>query len=555
MKKTAILIAVLALTITAAADNRSKQQTQQIAGTQLGASQVRLVEEMPMIDVYESLTGEGFVVVSRDDHFNAVLGYSETAFPAGGRMPCGLRWWMQAVDRRMQEARANGYEGLPQPSRPAPRKAKMVVDNFVTARWGQDTPYNLLCPLVSNVETPSGCVATAMAQILHYFKYPEQGIGTGSYTTTGSRATTESVGHTYDWGNMVNYYTSASREEQKMAVAELMYDAGLSCKMSYSPGGSGAYEYDAAAGFVDNFQYDPYALRYCYRDIYTDEDWAYMVETELKARRPILYCGADLQEQVGHAFVFSGLADDGMVYVNWGWDGDGNGLYSFDELTPKVGVERSDYGSYNAQQSMLIGFRPQAEPDADESFRSEWGVTGTLDKASVTNNKLVYSYTATNFHFRSFKGKLGLLFESFWNEKRYYLLGTKNVNNTGTLRDSRGTLTADVTDLPAGIYNVYMASLDNREEVPQKMRRYNHGDIPTVMVCKLADGTLVLGDGSAAIRGVEATPAEEAPVSAYDATGRLLRQWPAGTFDRQQLPPTPGIVILRQGQHTWKLNP
>ena len=261
--------------------------------------------------IYEA-TGIGFVVVSRDEAFAPVLGISYSPYQYEN-MPDGFKWWLTSISERMEGGK------MPLTLSVTPR------DNFVSTTWGQGDPYNGLCPKIGSSRPPTGCMATGMAQILNYYNFPAQGKGMGTYTV-GGETKTVSINKEYRWDRMEDSYTSSSSMLNKVAVQYLMADAGAAANMTYSMSGSSAYLYDAAGAMAENFQYDSLSLHYLNRNFYSDAEWLDFVYNELSQSHPILY-GAQDKSYGGHAFVLSGIDAEGKVYVNWGWDGSGDGYY------------------------------------------------------------------------------------------------------------------------------------------------------------------------------------------------------------------------------------
>ena len=270
--------------------------------------------------------------------------------------------------------------------------------NPSSSRRGQDKPYNDQCPVAYTTVTHraakavTGCVATAMAQIMYYYKYPVHGQGKNSvgvywpsapdhtviYTVDFSKAT-------YDWNNMLNVYANTEyTAEQDSAVARLMYHCGVACNMSYDPDGSGAYTADAAMGLKKYFGYAS-TTRVATRQAFNEPEWMDMVYGELNAHRPILYTGNDVATGYGHAFVIDGYTSDGLVHVNWGWEGSQDGYYDIALLNPR------DMQFANTQD-MVIGIQttePQhvsrsIELQEPGTLKAKMGQLGADDYYSLT---------------------------------------------------------------------------------------------------------------------------------------------------------------------------
>ena len=192
------------------------------------------------------------------------------------------------------------------------------ISPLLKTRWGQNSPFNDKCPR----GCPSGCVATAMAQIMNYYEYPDMGLGYFSYTSRSRmlKLSYDFGANSFSWSDMADYYSTFTNESQKEAVSNLLFACGVSVSMDYNNNGSGAYDIDVPFALINYFNYNDNTI--CLqRDYYDSEEWFSRLYTELKEGRPVLYCGAD-SKQGGHAFVVDGCrSSDNKVHVNWGWDG------------------------------------------------------------------------------------------------------------------------------------------------------------------------------------------------------------------------------------------
>jgi hypothetical protein len=225
--------------------------------------------------------------------------------------------------------------------------------------WNQSPLYNNLCPIDNNgMRSITGCVATAMAQIMKYWNYPVQGTGVGSYWLgktdnlcyfgNGTHITNIAITGTYNWVNMPNSLTTNSASSEISAIAKLMYDCGISVDMSYSSSSSGAC-YNGRE-LVDHFNYDT-GLHSESRTNYTDNNWKQLLYEELNNERPIWYSGYG--DGVGHSWVCDGYDNTGYFHMNWGWGGYSNGYFLLDALNPS----NTGY-SFNSGQSAVVGIKP-----------------------------------------------------------------------------------------------------------------------------------------------------------------------------------------------------
>ncbi len=310
------------------------------------------IEGQPATYVFEKAQG-GYMLLSADDAVAPVLGYSDdTAFDKDN-IPDNMRYWLDMYAAEIAYARANGlkYEA------PAQAAAMTAIAPLCTTKWNQEAPYNNLCP-VSNANgqrAVTGCVATAMAQLMKYHNYPTKGEGKKSNTSAGFPTTTVDFANTtYDWANMIDVYTTNATEAQKKAVAELMVSCGVSVDMSYGTDASGAVSAMVAQALISNFKYDQ-GCRFLTRDYYSMTEWKEMAWNELKTVGPVLYAGTSTEG--GHCFIVDGYDGQDYFHLNWGWGGMSDGYFLLSALNPySQGIGGYSPGAgFTANQGMLLG--------------------------------------------------------------------------------------------------------------------------------------------------------------------------------------------------------
>lgn len=295
----------------------------------------------------------GFAVVSADDLVPEVLGVSTSDYSEGRN--ANFQWWLNAASEAVNYAVQNNIQLTT--TKPDPSLYPTEVGPLLTTRWDQETPYNNMCPTYSgSTKCLTGCVATAMAQVLNYHKTPEHGEGQRTIyyphgNHSGQAVSANFSEDYYDWNNMLDDYSTTSyTKEQADAVALLMRDCGVAADMEYGgpSDGSGAYSQDAAAGLR---KYFGFAEAQCVeRDYYKETTWMNMVYRELSENGPMYYGGADAYGKGGHAFVLHGYRADGKVLVNWGWSGSDDGYYDIAILDPS-------YYRFSQGQDMIIGVK------------------------------------------------------------------------------------------------------------------------------------------------------------------------------------------------------
>ena len=392
--------------------------------------------------IYENENGEGWVMIAANDVAHPILAYSETGSFRTDNMPKNIACWVNKYNRRIreaEEANATAIEEVKQEwemlRKGTSRKATVIVAPLIKTKWDQTEPYWNKCPQKSGTHALTGCVATAMAQVMNYWKWPETGTGSNSVTFNSTTYTVDfSTGH-YDWDNMldkyVEYYeddskvrisTTSGTAAQQEAVATLMYHCGVAADMEYGTSVSGAYTIYpnknststrcAQYALKNNFGYDATTLKGYYRPGgygYTavdDATWHNLLKTELDAKRPIMYAGAD--SDGGHSFICDGYNSDNLYHFNWGWSGYCDGYYQIDDLTPGIGGSGSGNGSYNEDQDIIIGIQPPSTGHA--VVVNGTGCTITPSALGVENgNALTATITPTDasYDFTSLTVKLG----------------------------------------------------------------------------------------------------------------------------------------------------
>lgn len=309
-------------------------------------------------------SGSDIVIVSTDDRLPEVLGYSQNTSLVNsedGTVNPGFNWWLKAVDSAAGEIiKANKQYA---PIKPNIDMYQERVAPLVTTQWGQEEPYFNMTP-IGTTSGPmgeytqghclTGCVATAIAQIMNYYKFPDHGqnyhyVYYPSGDVTGAKLEVDFYESYYDWNNMLDEYRSNYSEIEANAVAKLMYDCGVASNMIYRPTASGALSKDAAEALVKYFGYSS-SVSHEHREHYSDEEWMDKIFNELSSGRPIFY-GANDVAAGGHAFVIDGYNSNGLVHVNWGWEGKDDGYYDISILNP---------GTYefSMNQDAIIGICP-----------------------------------------------------------------------------------------------------------------------------------------------------------------------------------------------------
>ena len=322
--------------------------------------------------VFNADDGSAFVIIAGDDRATDVLAYGEGTLDVSD-LPCNLQWMLGSYREQMEYLHAHPSERV----QSAAPYNDVTIPPMVTSNWNQRAPYNNRCPEVDGERSVTGCIATAMAQVMYYWRYPERAPSLNGYTTDSHHIWMHPLPSTsLDWDQMLDVYASgAYTDEQGDAVAVLMLYCGQSSQMDYSPDGSGTYVRNQLQGMrAFGYSNDMSMLNKSNYDI---EDWDAMMLDDLKWGRPILYSGADGLAG-GHAFVLDGYYE-GKYHINWGWGGTGDGYFALDAFNVR------GY-AFNTQQQMLHRVHPPTA-EAEDGYDFEqggiyymynWDATGLL---------------------------------------------------------------------------------------------------------------------------------------------------------------------------------
>ncbi len=422
---------------------------------------------------------DGFVIVAADDNFNSqVLGYTEQGTFNTDSIPANMRWWLGEYDRVLKATQDAGIKSSRQRIQPkSVHTNRSDIAPLVSARWNQDSPYNDMCPTYKGKRCYTGCLATAIAQIVYHNQYPSQGVGSHSYewfvgANSQGTLSVDFSQATYDYDAMSDTYNNASSQATRNAVAQLMYHVGVASNMAYGTDASGAFSMDGALGLIRNFNYDKSAIVLC-RDFYSDEEWIDLLYTELSEDRPLYYAGTN--ESAGHAFVCDGYQyrnGNDYFHINWGWGGYNDSYFLIDALDPEgQGIGGSDAG-YNQQQEVIFNLKPAQAGSEYVTLLYNYNDFDIESKSQTTSSKNVY-FTGAFYNY------------SLVAKTPVFGIKVVDSNNQVTwiediYRDKydplhgSGAIIIDLTKFPKteGTYTVYPAYKNEKDEW-QEMRTVN----------------------------------------------------------------------------------
>lgn len=401
-------------------------------------------------NLYIFTSGNGYMILPDDDRAPPLLGYSDSDTPFTVDNP-ELNYWLECYNREIDYIKACGNEENVSPL-PAP-KERAAIRPLLLTEWNQESPYNLLCPKVDGHETVTGCVATAMAQVMKYHNFPDRGKGTHSYYwEPGKTELTFDYDNTpFRWDLMTDRYDSKSTEESKEAVARLMLGCGISVDMHYEPGGSGAATTRMGEALIDIFGYSP-SLWMPNRAFYGYEEWEDMIYADLALGLPVLYSGAGTAG--GHQFVCDGYSADGYFHFNWGWGGLSNGYFLLTALNPDDLGVGGGAGGFNTSQVASLGVRPARSGDKPVYVMYNTKGFSTDAKEVKAGDDLVCSGEYFNYSLATLPdgSKLGMKISSTTGEDVRYIDGP-GVSGLH-LYDGRIDDRIKFPELPDGTYRI-----------------------------------------------------------------------------------------------------
>lgn len=379
-----LLLLLLMMSLASFAGPRSFQQAKEIAlrqAAQLGISmdeassakakskRVKSVSgEVPAYYVFPNGEGKGFTVVSGDDRLPEVVGYSDKGTYDEENLPSNYVGFMKAYEEMVGQldngdSRASASIAEAKALRSSGYQQPTVAPLLGSIQWNQMTPYNKMCPMYNSTNrSVTGCVATAMAQVMMYYQYPKTlQADIPAYVTRTNHLSIPQInkGESYDWNNMLPQYASDEplnyTDAQAAAVARLLYHCGVACEMDY---GSSSGANVTPAILSTYFGYDSDLMQDLNRDVFTLAEWSQIMDKELTAKRPILYSGQS--SDGGHEFVCDGSDGNGLYHINWGWGGYQDGYFDVTILNPDKGGAGSGSApdGYNQYCSMIVGIAP-----------------------------------------------------------------------------------------------------------------------------------------------------------------------------------------------------
>lgn len=383
--------------------------------------------------VFPNANSKGFTIVSGDDRLPEIVGYSSQGSYDENNLPEGFVSFMKAYQNLYNKVNLGDAEALKNlaeikawrnKKNASAASTSAVAPLLGNIEWDQTSPYNNMCPKYDSVHVAAtGCVATAMAQVMAYYKYPKQlkadipgyvnrwnGIPMEIPTITQEEGI-------YDWDNMLPKYNKEANatQQQKDAVAKLMYHCGAAVRMSYGPESGAAVSSSKLAKY---FGYDADLMMDLSRSSFTLDKWMQIIDAELAAGRPVLYGGQSSEN--GHQFICDGKDENGLYHINWGWSGNQNAYFDLSILNPEKGGTGSGSAAdgFNRYCTMTIGIAPDNGvvdaplaqiPSISVLYDADYVViTKGTRKSKSDKFEFTQQVTFVNQVKQAFKGFLGL---------------------------------------------------------------------------------------------------------------------------------------------------
>ena len=395
---TLLLVVLLAIASdTAWARTVSESQAQKIAADfmtrhAMPASTLRIAKKAPRLNAassnvayYVFNASRGYVIVAGDDRAPAVLGYSEQGTFDTQNIPEAMQELLDSYNEQIV-ALSNGDKAAPATT------SGPAIQPLLHSTWSQKSPYNHLLPFVNGNRAVVGCAATAMAQVMYYWKWPVRPTTTiPEYTTSSYSILMPALSPVnFNWDAMQDSYLySDTLSEAGQAAATLSLYCAQALEMNFQDGTSGATTSRSPWVLSTYFGYKGSAHT-LWRFNYTTQEWADMIYQELAANRPVIYSGS--KKSGGHAFICDGYDGEGLFHINWGWNGQSNGYFLLNVLNADIQGTGSASGAYGYiySQAAIVGI----EPGEGSSTFALTATDFVLKSATTTRSGSSYDFRA-----------------------------------------------------------------------------------------------------------------------------------------------------------------
>lgn len=350
-------------------------------------------DEQPAYYIFTNPNDKKFVIISGESKLNELVGYGDKMTENPNDQPPYFKLFLKEYERVVKEVRSKATATTPQ--RPIKRK----VEPLLTCKWSQYDPFNKYTPLSNGQHTPTGCVATATAQVMFYNKWPKNR-PQDYIASTGDDAKKSA---TYWWDEMKNTTNEMRTEQSRQAVGVLMYDIGKAVHMRYYIKGSDSNLQRACNALRDKFDY---TVRYLDKNFLPANDFLNEVMQEISDGYPVLVVGGP------HAFVYDGYDEQGLIHTNWGWGGENDGYFDINIVTLNVSGFALNSGTFWDDISVVFAHPNDGKAvpfkDIERGLDARTTTSFTIDKTEASRSESFSAKIERLGSYSSVKGELGV---------------------------------------------------------------------------------------------------------------------------------------------------
>ena len=392
--------------------------------------------EQPAYYIFTNPNDKKFVIISGESKLNELVGYGDKMTENPNDQPPYFKLFLKEYERVVKEVRSKAATTTPQ--RPIKRK----VEPLLTCKWSQYDPFNKYTPLSNGQHTPTGCVATATAQVMFYNKWPKNR-PQDYIASTGDDAKKSA---TYWWDEMKNTTNEMRTEHSRQAVGVLMSDIGKAVNMRYYYRGSDSNLQYACNALRDKFDY---TVRYLDKNFLPANDFLNEVMQEISDGYPVLVVGGP------HAFVYDGYDEQGLIHTNWGWGGENDGYFDINIVTLNVSGFALNSGTFWDDISVVFAHPNdgKATPfkDIERGLDARTTTSLTIDKTEANRSESFSAKIEKLGSYSSVKGELGVFTGkvalALYNDKNEQVKIFNSTASDQTWASIFTSMSFDVTDI------------------------------------------------------------------------------------------------------------
>ena len=392
--------------------------------------------EQPAYYIFTNPNDKKFVIISGESKLNEVVGYGDKMTENPNDQPPYFKLFLKEYERVVKEVRSKVPTTTPQ--RPIKRK----VEPLLTCKWSQYDPFNKYTPLSNGQHTPTGCVATATAQVMFYNKWPKNR-PQDYIASTGDDAKKSA---TYWWDEMKNTTNEMRTEHSRQAVGVLMSDIGKAVNMRYYYRGSDSNLQYACNALRDKFDY---TVRYLDKNFLPANDFLNEVMQEISDGYPVLVVGGP------HAFVYDGYDEQGLIHTNWGWGGENDGYFDINIVTLNVSGFALNSGTFWDDISVVFAHPNDGKAvpfkDIERGLDARTTTSLTIDKTEANRSESFSAKIEKLGSYSSVKGELGVFTGkvalALYNDKNEQVKIFNSTASDQTWASIFTSMSFDVTDI------------------------------------------------------------------------------------------------------------